>query len=183
MCLPPHKVKSVSERVTKLFQHVDVPGKGLANGLVINRNNKLPIDWAPRSWRPRMTRYLLLVAAETAKKDFATVGREVIEAYLPGAVAVSTTGSERVSKYSADLATWLTNATQPPSLFSRVWKVTKTVCRYLFGIAVLLTMVSLVFRGFRWAVSFAVPSFPSRNGGLQFLSLALSATTIGLAIR
>src|SRR6185295_5711283 len=112
-----------------------------------------------------------------------TVGREVIEAYLPGAVAVSSTGSERVSKYSADLATWLTNATQPPGLFSRVWKIAKETGRYLLGIAVLLTMVSLVFRGFSWAVSKVVPSFPSRNGGLRFLTLGLFVTTISLSIR
>jgi hypothetical protein len=183
MCLPPNKVKLVSEWTTHALEKIKVPFKGPS---VLIRDRDTPAEnWTPRCWRPRMTRYLLLVTAETEKNP-AAVGKEVIEAYLPGAVAVSSTGPEKVSKWSADLATWLTNASHPPGLFSRLSKigsVIKDIFRVLFGIALFLTMIGLLFRGFRWAFSFVVPSYPARNQWLQFLTLGLFVTTITLAIR
>ena len=181
MCIAPNKAKALNQRMTVAFNKLNVP---VAKDLpaLIDRKLEKGEEWAPRCWRPRLTRYLLSLVAER-ESDRPRTGRRVVDELLPGAVTRSLDEKVANVQWSADLGTWFTNADQPPGLFSRIWKITKQVSWVLLGIAIWITIIALVFRAFGWAVSFVVPSFSSHHWAVRFLSLVLFVTTISLSIR
>ena len=182
MCMPGTKAKVLATEATEIFDLLRISMAEPAVELIKHRE-KPPENWAPQCWRPLLTRYLLLQAAATSKRDIASISSEIIENYLPGAMSRRSDSIDTPVKWSADLATWLTNAVQPPTVLSRFWSATKQVGSVILVLASIFVIIGLLFRAFRWAFSFVVPTFARHNQGLQFVTLALGVTTLTLAIR
>lgn len=182
MCLSPKDWKRLSPTSTEPSHKLLLPSAKQDPAVLIAERNQAMSDWTSRSWRPRFTRYLLLHVAESFKKDYAQIGREVIENYLPGAIARGS-GKDDPDAYSADLATWLRNAEQPPGLLNLIWRGLKVVVQFILGLGVIFAAINFVFRGFRWGFSFVAPSFPTQNTWLQAATCAFSIITLSLAIR
>jgi hypothetical protein len=139
--------------------------------------------WAPRSLKPRIVRYLLLLAdQETDPKKRTETGKALIKLSLPGAIAASSR-TPGVELLPADLTNWFTERVEAPSIFRRVWNVLKPILQGLLGLVVIVAGFSFIFMVFRRGFSYLVPDFPGYSGWLQFGTMAWVATILGMTLR
>ncbi len=163
---------------------VKLPSQEDLNALIENPDKAEVGDWAPRSWRPRLMRYLLVLRVAKSFDGRASAGRSLIGQLLPGAIGeITESHTETYDPMPADLANWFQRAYEAPSIFRRAFDVAKKALRPLAGLAIIIAVVYGLFWLFGKAFSLVAPDFSTRGKWLQAATFAIVILFLSLLYR